>query len=152
MLTVQGWLVDLGKWQPHNFADSTTKPQLLDDKSRLVRFLKGRRADPVRWSASCNHMLTARVLTITGSPPIKVPNNAWELLPLLLNSYPKMNPIPIRNRSLSCTVANIFGSVYFSSVLAICIYSGMVIGGGTGGLHGPRPTHFRFWGSWHFFA
>jgi len=84
MLTVQGWLADLGKWQPHNVADSTTKPQLLDDKSRLVRFLKGRHTDLVRGSASCNHTLTARVLTVTGSSPIKVPNKAWEPLPLLL--------------------------------------------------------------------
>jgi len=23
-----------------------------------------------------------------------------------------------------------------------------VIGGGTGGAHGPRPLHFFFWGAW----
>jgi len=45
-------------------ADSTTKSQLLDDKSRLVRFLKGRRTGPVQGGTACTHMLTARVMTV----------------------------------------------------------------------------------------
>ena len=70
-----GWLVELGKWQPHNI-DSTKKSQLLDDKSR---FLKVHRADPVRGGGTaCTHMLTARVLTAADPPPTKVPNGAWK--------------------------------------------------------------------------
>jgi len=56
--------------------DSTTKSQLLDDKSRLVRFLKGRRADPVRGSASLYPHADSPGDDNTGSPPIKVPNGA----------------------------------------------------------------------------
>jgi len=44
--------------------DSTTKSQLLDDKPRLVRFLKGRRADPVQGGTACTHMPTACVMTV----------------------------------------------------------------------------------------
>jgi len=56
--------------------DSTTKSQLLDDKSRLVRFLKGRRADPIRGSASLYPHADSPGDDSTGSPPIKVPNGA----------------------------------------------------------------------------
>jgi len=64
MLTVQGWLADLVKRQPQNMVDSTTKSQLLDDKSRLVRFLKGCRAGPVQGGTICTNMMTARVMTV----------------------------------------------------------------------------------------
>ena len=64
-----------------------TNPQPLDDNPRLVMFLQDRRAHPVRGGASYTHMLTARVLTVTGSPPINCPNKACKPFPSLLKSH-----------------------------------------------------------------
>jgi len=77
-----------------------TNPQPLDDNPRLVMFLQDRRAHPVRGGASYTHMLTARVLTVTGSPPINCPNKACKPFPSLLKSH----SLTVHSAVLHCKV------------------------------------------------